>query len=194
VRQARRLLPFGANPSKKHLGREYFSWRESFTKAWSRQAAAHARLLKTNMIAPKGGGAGNAPVLPLRPERNGKMKSGWNYGLRGIVAPRAVDGGPRRRRGQNARKTPPWADRTKEEPTIVAIRIVKEDGQVLSEIAGWNHSGKPGKTLDREKIAESLRTLYRTGGICRSGGAGWWTPVKPMVSDWISWWRGELVL
>jgi outer membrane protein assembly factor BamA len=50
----------------------------------------------------------------------------------------------------------------KEEPTIVAIRIVKEDGQVLSN----SPSGLPvetGKALDRGKIAESLRALYRLG-------------------------------
>ncbi len=54
------------------------------------------------------------------------------------------------------------ATATKEEQKIVAIRIVKEDGQVLSE----SPSGiavETGKVLERRKIAESLRALYRTG-------------------------------
>ena len=45
---------------------------------------------------------------------------------------------------------------------VTAVRIVREDGQVLSE----NPQGiavDAGKPLDRKKIAESLRTLYRTG-------------------------------
>src|SRR5260370_7599857 len=50
----------------------------------------------------------------------------------------------------------------KEEPTIVAIRIVKEDGQVLSESPA-GITVETGKAPDRGKIAESLRTLYRTG-------------------------------
>ena len=49
-----------------------------------------------------------------------------------------------------------------EEPKIVAIRIVKEDGQVLSDSPS-GIAAETGKTLDRRKIAESLRTLYRTG-------------------------------
>lgn len=50
----------------------------------------------------------------------------------------------------------------KEEPRVVAVRIVKEDGQVLSD-SPTGISLEAGKTLEREKIAESLRTLYRTG-------------------------------
>lgn len=49
-----------------------------------------------------------------------------------------------------------------EQPKVVAIRIVREDGQVLAE----SPSGIPvetGKPLERGKIAESLRALYRTG-------------------------------
>ena len=88
------------------------------------------------------------------------MKSGWNYGLRGIVA-LALLTGAAPTRGQTPQDTS-VADRTKEEPTIVAIRIVKEDGQVLSESPA-GITVETGKTLDREKIAESLRTLYRTG-------------------------------
>jgi outer membrane protein insertion porin family len=45
---------------------------------------------------------------------------------------------------------------------VAAIRIVREDGRVLAE----SPSGiamEIGKPLDREKIAESVRALYRTG-------------------------------
>jgi len=46
--------------------------------------------------------------------------------------------------------------------TVVAVRIVTEDGRVLSEApAGLSIS--IGKPLDREQVAESIRTLYRTG-------------------------------
>jgi outer membrane protein assembly factor BamA len=46
--------------------------------------------------------------------------------------------------------------------TVVAVRIVTEDGRVLSETP----AGLPvsiGKPLDRDQVAESIRALYRTG-------------------------------
>jgi outer membrane protein insertion porin family len=88
------------------------------------------------------------------------MKSGWANGLRGIVA-LALLTGAAPAHGQ----TPPdtsLAGVAKEEPKIVAIRIVKEDGQILSD----SPSGiavEIGKAQDRRKIAESMRVLYRTG-------------------------------
>ena len=50
----------------------------------------------------------------------------------------------------------------KEEPAIVAVRIVKEDGQVVTE-APSGIAVETGKALDRGKVAESLRALYRLG-------------------------------
>ena len=44
----------------------------------------------------------------------------------------------------------------------MAVRVVREDGQVLSE-APAGVTVEPGKPLDRGKVAESLRVLYRTG-------------------------------
>src|SRR5260370_37046959 len=88
------------------------------------------------------------------------MKLGWANGLRGIVA-LALLTGAAATRGQRPQDTS-GTSVTKEEPKIVAIRIVKEDGQVLS----GSPSGiaiEAGKTLDRGKIAESLRALYKTG-------------------------------
>lgn len=88
------------------------------------------------------------------------MKSDWANGLRGIVALALLMGAApsRAQAPQDATVT----DVAKEDPKIVAIRIVQEDGLVLSD----SPSGiaiETGKALDREKIAESLRTLYRTG-------------------------------
>ncbi len=88
------------------------------------------------------------------------MKSSWTIGLRGIVA-LALLTGAAPARGQTPQDTSA-AGSAKEEPRIVAIRIVEEDGQVLSE----SPSGiavETGKALDRGKISESLRALYRTG-------------------------------
>jgi outer membrane protein insertion porin family len=88
------------------------------------------------------------------------MKSGWNNWLRGIVA-LALLTGAARTRGQ-APQGSSVADVTKEEPKVVAIRIVKEDGQVLSDAPSGIAVGT-GNALERRKIAESLRALYRTG-------------------------------
>src|SRR5260370_42511902 len=105
------------------------------------------------------------------------MKSRWAYGLRRIAALALLT---------RAASTPAQAPQDSSlagveegEPTIVAIRIVKEDGQVLSN----SPSGLPvetGKALDRGKIAESLRALYRLGDYAdlradvtpRGGGGG----------------------
>src|SRR6267378_4113967 len=89
------------------------------------------------------------------------MKSGWANGLlRGIFALVLLTGAaPTRAQAPQGTSVTGVAE---EEPRIVAIRIVKEDGQVLSD----SPSGiavEIGKTLDRGKIAESLRALYRTG-------------------------------
>src|SRR5712692_3793247 len=88
------------------------------------------------------------------------MKSGWANRLRGIVALALLMGAaPSRAQTPQAISMP---GDVKEEPNIVAIRIVQEDGQVLSEFPS-GIAVDTGKALDREKIAESLRALYRTG-------------------------------
>ena len=49
------------------------------------------------------------------------------------------------------------------EPIVVAVRIVREsDGRVLAESPS-GLSVEIGKPLDRERVAESLRALYKTG-------------------------------
>src|SRR6266566_8501715 len=88
------------------------------------------------------------------------MKSGVANGWRGIFALALLTGGAPTRA-----QAPPGTPVTgveREEPKIAAIRIVKEDGQVLSD-APSGIAVETGNALDRGKIADSLRTLYRTG-------------------------------
>ena len=88
------------------------------------------------------------------------MKSGRANGWRGIVALALLMGA-----ALTHAQTPQDASTAavaKEEPKIVAIRIVKEGGQILSD-APSGIAVETGKPLDQRKIAESLRALYRTG-------------------------------
>jgi outer membrane protein insertion porin family len=88
------------------------------------------------------------------------MKLGWANGLRGIVALALLTGAV-----PTHAQAPPDAAAAKAGagPKVVEIRIVKEDGTVLSEKAPAGISVETGKTLDRVKVAESMRALYRTG-------------------------------
>src|SRR5882724_11683668 len=88
------------------------------------------------------------------------MKSGWANGLRGIVALVLLTGASRTH-AQTARDSSA-AEVAKEEPKITTVRIVKEDGQVLTASPA-GIAIQAGKTLERGKIAESLRALYKTG-------------------------------
>src|SRR5215470_2248194 len=56
----------------------------------------------------------------------------------------------------------PSAKPATEQLNVAEIRIVREDGRVLPESPA-GISVEVGKPLDREKLAESLRALYRTG-------------------------------
>lgn len=86
------------------------------------------------------------------------MKLGWVNGMRGTVALALLTGAAL----THARVPQDVMTNTATEPTVVAVRIVKEDGQVLSE-APAGIAVETGKKLDRGKVAESLRALYRTG-------------------------------
>src|SRR6266403_3526711 len=88
------------------------------------------------------------------------MKLSWANGLRGIAA-LALLTGAAPAHGQVPPETA-TGEVAKEEPKIVAIRIVKENGQVLSD-APSGIAVETGNTVDRRKIAESLRALYRLG-------------------------------
>src|SRR6266481_377553 len=88
------------------------------------------------------------------------MKLSRANGWRGIVALALLTGA-----APTHAQTPQdgsAADVAKVEPKVVAIRIVKEDGQVLSDSPS-GIAAEAGKPLDQRKIAESLRALYRTG-------------------------------
>src|SRR6266852_2818001 len=109
------------------------------------------------------------------------MKLGWANGWRGIVA-LALLTGAAPTRGQTPQETSVTGI-AKEEPKIVTDRIVKEDGQVLSE----SPSGiavEIGTALDRGKSRKVCgRSIER--GITRICGRllrRW-----RMACDWNSW-------
>src|SRR5713101_9862092 len=88
------------------------------------------------------------------------MKLSRAHGLRRIVA-LALLAGAGWTHAQTAQETTA-RETAVEQPTVAAIRLVKEEGGVLSE----SPSGiavETGKPLDPGKVAESLRALYRTG-------------------------------
>src|SRR5256886_838810 len=88
------------------------------------------------------------------------MKSRWANGLRGIVVLALLIGA-----APTHAQTPPdgsAASIAKEEPKIVAIRIVKENGEVLYNTPS-GITVETGKPLDRGKVADSLRALCATG-------------------------------
>ena len=87
------------------------------------------------------------------------MKARRVKGLGGIVVFGLLVGAGMSR-AQTAQEKPPAGQET--QAVVVAIRIVSEDGRVLSE-SPKNVSVEIGKPLDRAKVAESLRALYRTG-------------------------------
>src|SRR5216684_3886652 len=96
------------------------------------------------------------------------MKAHCEQGLRKIAAAALLMGvAPVHARAQPETPAGPVSTATSQNPAntaedVVAVRIVTEDGRVLSEAP----RGLPvsiGKPLDREQVAESIRTLYRTG-------------------------------
>src|SRR5258708_15735410 len=96
------------------------------------------------------------------------MKAHCGHGLRKIVAatllmgvaPGHAQAQQETRAGKVSAATPQNADNAAK--PVVAVRIVTEDGRVLSE-APAGLAVSIGKPVDREQIAESLRALYRTG-------------------------------
>src|SRR5712692_33805 len=92
------------------------------------------------------------------------MKVNCGKGLRSVVAAALLFGAalahaqsPQNTPPPPAAEVPPVAG----EP-VVAVRIVTEDGRVLSEAPG-DVGMELGKPLDRARIAESIRRLYRGG-------------------------------
>src|SRR6266481_851499 len=96
------------------------------------------------------------------------MKAHCEQGLRKIAAAALLMGvAPLHARAQPETPAGPVSTATSQNPAntaedVVAVRIVTEDGRVLTEAP----AGLPvaiGKPLDREQVAESIRALYRTG-------------------------------
>src|SRR5258706_14166005 len=89
------------------------------------------------------------------------MKLGWANGLRGIAALALLIGA-----ALTHAQAPPEATTANAavQPKVVGVRIVKADGTVLSE-APAGITVETGKALDRGKIAETMRALYRTGSF-----------------------------
>src|SRR5258708_8902651 len=96
------------------------------------------------------------------------MKAHCEQGLRKIVAAALLMGAAQGLAeaqqetpgGQVSAATAQNAASTDE--NVVAVRIVTEDGRVLSE-APAGLAVAIGKRLNREQVAESIRALYRTG-------------------------------
>src|ERR1700732_836008 len=96
------------------------------------------------------------------------MKAHCGHGLRKIVAAALLTGvalRPARAQQENPGQTSvpaPQSVTSNAKLVVTAIRIVAEDGRVLSQ----EPVGMPisiGKPLDREQVAQSIRILYRTG-------------------------------
>src|SRR5208337_5027797 len=86
------------------------------------------------------------------------MKLRWGRRLRGIAVFALLLGAAR----SCAQAQAEGAGQATPATPVVAVRIVTEDGHVLSE----SPSGiavEIGKPLDREEIARSIRALYGTG-------------------------------
>src|SRR5258708_418708 len=95
------------------------------------------------------------------------MKAHYGQGLRNIAAAALLLGvalgTAHAQQGTPSREvsTPASQNAANTAETVVAVRIVTEDGRVLSEAPGLVVA--IGKPLDREQVAESIRALYRTG-------------------------------
>src|SRR6267378_4089762 len=98
------------------------------------------------------------------------MKAHCGQGLRIIVAAALLTGvapghaqtPPPQEPPAEQLKTSAPQDAESMSAAVIAVRIVTEDGRVLSE-APAGLSVAIGKPLDRDQVAESIRALYRTG-------------------------------
>jgi outer membrane protein assembly factor BamA len=97
------------------------------------------------------------------------MKVSWANGIRRIVVFALLYGAtwaqaqaPDEVRRVTAPAGPLAAASSVNDAPVLAMRIVTEDGRVLSELPA-RLSVEIGKPLDRVRVSESLRALYRTG-------------------------------
>src|SRR5271168_112353 len=93
-----------------------------------------------------------------------RMKWRWAYGLRAIVAIALLSGGARAH-GQTVPAAGEVAGPVRTaipEGEVVAVRVVTEDGRVLSDCPR-GVTAEIGKPLTGADVAASLKALYRTG-------------------------------
>src|SRR5438132_1314549 len=105
------------------------------------------------MIAPKGNGQAT-PLCYASSERIECMNLTYAKVWRGLAIAALLMGGAARQIA---------AQQAPSEPTLVGVRIVREDGTVLKDAP----AGVPaavGEPLDRTQVAASPRALYRRGG------------------------------
>src|SRR5437879_1434620 len=104
------------------------------------------------MIAPKGNGQAT-PLCYASSERIECMNLTYAKVWRGLAIAALLMGGAARQIA---------AQQAPSEPTLVGVRIVREDGTVLKDApAGLPAEG--GKPRDRTQVAASLRALYKSG-------------------------------
>jgi outer membrane protein assembly factor BamA len=90
------------------------------------------------------------------------MRLSWAKGFRGIAALALLGGLQCERLQAQVQQESPSEKVAAEQTIVVAVRIVREDGRVLTE-SPPGVTVETGKPLDRGKVAESLRALHRTG-------------------------------
>ena len=90
------------------------------------------------------------------------MKLSWAKGMQGIFALTLLIGAAPAWPQAPAQQESTTDKVAAGQPEVVSIRIVREDGQVLVE-SPTGIAAEVGKPVDRGKVAESLRSLYRTG-------------------------------
>ncbi len=86
------------------------------------------------------------------------MKSGWDNGLRALLLLGLLMGA----RIAFAQTTPTEKTVSPTNPTVVAVRILREDGSSLGALPA-QIPVEIGKPLDTEQVAASIRLLYQTG-------------------------------
>ncbi len=91
------------------------------------------------------------------------MKANWVNGLRCMAALALLGGaGPGHARGQESKPASQETRDQESSPVVKSVRIVTEDGKVLSE-EPTGIALEAGQFLDRDKVAASIRALFRTG-------------------------------
>src|SRR5215467_3422018 len=119
------------------------------------------------MIAPKERGEAT-PLCYASSERIECMRVNWAKGWRGLALAALLAGGSARvcvgqeEKGVAAGKAVGEAAQNANEPVVVSVRVVREDGKVLIE-SPKGLAVETGKALDRGQVAASLRTLYKSG-------------------------------